>query len=358
MISKEYLQNTLRKIGVTRINSITRYDNLPIYVYQSCRPDAMHLCVDSGKGKTAAEAYLSCAVEAIERYTAENISNDIFLQNLENEKVYIPSSTIQRNRISDKKIKTYYAKEITSNQDCWIPKTFVDYRIPRGPLANRTSTGTTGLGAHSTTELAVCSGLVELIERDAIARGRYHQIMISSTDKSLAWIKKILMERSEKYAILRFTTNWPMEVVQIICHDPYVQGGMTAMGVGSDVKTAIEDAALEAMQTWVMRIAASRDDWAYSRVMDKETFDTLVINAESKQEVSEEEIQTGNNTKYTNNLYTKLLQYAREQRKKIYYVPIKSSCEIDKLKVVKVFIEDMNYLRQGPMLTGVPYRGY
>ena len=216
--------------------------------------------MDSGKGKTA-RTYLTCAVEAIERYTAENISNKIFLQNIQSKNVFVPSSSIQRKNIGDKKIETYYAKEIISNQDCWIPKTFVDYRIPRGPLANRTYTGTTGLGAHSTTELAICSGLVELIERDAIAGGRYQQIMISSKDKSLAWINKILKERSERYAVLRFKTNWPMEVVQIICHDPYVQGGMTAMGVGIDLKTAIEDAALEAMQTWVMRIA-KRDDWA------------------------------------------------------------------------------------------------
>ena len=107
-----------------------------------------------------------------------------------------------------------------------------------------------------------------------------------------------------------------MEVVQIICHDPYVQGGMTAMGVGIDLKTAIEDAALEAMQTWVMRIAASRDDWAYSRVMDKETFNTLVMNAESKQEVSEGKIQIGKNAKYSNNLYTKLLTHAKEKKKR------------------------------------------
>ena len=94
MISKEYLQNTLRKIGVTRINSITRYDNLPIYVYQSCRPDAMHLCVDSGKGKTAAEAFFrayyleqACSVQV------KNLAMGLNKHEIDNRKLHISGKT-------------------------------------------------------------------------------------------------------------------------------------------------------------------------------------------------------------------------------------------------------------------------
>ena len=61
----------LNDIGVTRIANITGYEDTIVYTFQSVRPNARHLIVDSGKGLDRDSAFISCAVEAIERYVAE-----------------------------------------------------------------------------------------------------------------------------------------------------------------------------------------------------------------------------------------------------------------------------------------------
>ena len=355
MINRKGLRSALKRIGVTRINSISKYDDLGIYVYQTCRPDSIHLTVDSGKGRTDEQAFIASAVEAIERFTAENIANRIYMVSLEDERLFIPNEQrISRRQVSDK-ISTYEGKEIISNKEVYVPSIYVDYNIPKGVLSSHAFTGTTGLGAHSTMEMAVCSGLVEIIERDAIASGRYEIVEQEMIQKSQPCLKEILGERSARYCILRYETEWPLEVVQIICDDPHVTGGMNANGVGKDLASAIEDAALEAMQTWLMRLGASRDDWAFSRVMDKNLFDRLINSAiKIKHEESPEE---PNNIegKYTRKMYEVLINHAKKKSKKIVAVKIESEINIPEVKVVKVLMDEMKLLRQGPMMTGIPY---
>ena len=54
-------------------------------------------------------------------------------------------------------------------------------------------------------------------------------------------------ERSARYCILRYETEWPLEVVQIIYDDPHVTGDVNEMG-GKGFSKRNEDAALEAMR--------------------------------------------------------------------------------------------------------------
>jgi len=134
-----------------------------------------------------------------------------------------------------------------------------------------------------------------------------------------------------------------------------VTGGMNAMGVGKDLASAIEDAALEAMQTWLMRLAASRDDWAYSRVMDKNLFDQFINSAiEIKKEAKQEELNEFNK-KYTHEIYEMLINHAKQKSKPIVAIKLESGIDIPEVKVVKVLMNDMKLLRQGPMMTGLPY---
>jgi len=355
MLNKNMLNRILKKIGVTRINSISKYDNLPIWVYQTCRPDSIHLTVDSGKGRTDQEAFIACAVEAIERYTAENVMNERFKVKITEKRLFLPNKNKISISQSIDEVETYVGKEITYKQKVYVPTGYVDYKSPKGSLSSHAYTGTTGLGAHTTMKKAICSGLVEIIERDAIARGRYEKIGPQSVERSQTWINKVLEERSSRYGILRYETEWPLEVVQIICDDPYVSGGMNAMGVGVDLADAVEDAALEAMQTWLMRLAASRDDWAYSRVMDKDLFNEF-INAATKINQKMDKLDLRDNKgKYTNIMYEELIKYARSKSRRIVVIPLKSDVKIPDIKIVKVFIENMELLRQGPMMTGIPY---
>ena len=97
------------------------------------------------------------------------------------------------------------------------------------------------------------------------------------------------------------------------------------------------------------------DDWAYSRVMDKDLFNQF-INATTKINQRMSKLDSKNKKgKYTGMIYEELIKYARSKSRRIVVIPLKSDVKIPEIKVVKVFIENMELLRQGPMMTGIPY---
>src|SRR5579862_6644062 len=61
------------KLGISRVTDISRLDRVGVPVFASIRPGAQRgsLCVNAGKGLTAAEARVGAAMEAIEFAMAE-----------------------------------------------------------------------------------------------------------------------------------------------------------------------------------------------------------------------------------------------------------------------------------------------
>ena len=92
------LEKICKDIGVSRIAEITGYEDQLIYVFQSIRPNSRHLIVDSGKGTKREQALISCSVEAIERYSAENYLNQIIDVKIEDVESPIRSQIINNLR--------------------------------------------------------------------------------------------------------------------------------------------------------------------------------------------------------------------------------------------------------------------
>lgn len=336
------IQSVLDRIGVTRLCCITGYDDFPIHVYQSCRPNAIHLTVDSGKGWTDESAWLATAVESIERYAAENIGNQVVK--------YRSSLPVRDERVSSL-VDCIVGKNALNGSIEYFPVESVEYRLSNPlRLLNKFPMGTTGLGAHTDSALAVVSGLVEVVERVVISSAERYELRLDDMSSDN---KKLIMQMKKKVSDLRcylYKSAWPVYVCAIESRERSVTGGFNAFGLGENPQHAVTDCVAEAMQTWLMRIAASRDDWFYAA-----QYESSSVAQERADEVidflGQEDMPS---SKYNTELSNKILESADRQDIKIGYVDIKPKVLIDPVHVCKVFAWPTPSLRQGSMLTGFP----
>lgn len=350
------LERIAEAIGVSRVNDISRFDLLPLFVYQTCRPSAHHLCIDSGKNKCKKTAKIVALMEAIERYAAENISNpSCFVQPDAIELDLVGQSYSHYS--DDFPIKCFTGFNIISGDPLYIPSDLIHYSLSNpSRLIHVFPSGTTGLGAHFNLDMAICSGLVEIIERDAIVNNDFQTIDPSSLSGATKVKLDLVCSKVGKYTIRVYKTPWPVYVFSVIGEDSSVNGGMIGFGLGFTAEDGLNDALDEAFQTWLMRISAARDDWAFSNLpifnidvdTPKTSFQKLDVSANSFVDLSIA------STKLHEVNYNKLLNFASTSNINIYAVSIVTPTPISPVKVVKVIVPSSKQLRQGPMLTGFP----
>ena len=335
----------LHDIGVTRIANITGYEDTIVYTFQSVRPNARHLIVDSGKGLDRDSAFISCAVEAIERYAAEehiDLGNSIRYEQL-------PKSIQQSSDkyFSCKTLKAVKAIEHKSQSTVYIPKQLIDYK-------NKTSNtlalklffaGTTGLGAHTDMNLAIYSGLIEILERDAIASDKSSSLVsLQSLPREaylyINWIQENVGEIKLKY----HKSKHGIFVFSCSCWNSEVLGGFNSMGASVNKLDALVKCFMEGIQTWLMRISGTRDDWILS-----------------KRSLNIKGFSNGDFIKY-NVIDESLSSLTLHQQKvaflkkfnPLYVYKYVSSVRLDPIKVVRVILPNTSKLEQGEMFTGVP----
>ena len=351
-----FLESIAGSIGITRVNDISRFDLLPIYVYQTCRPTSIHLCIDSGKSKHKETAKLVALMEAIERYAAENIANDSF--NVKPDVLDLIFLDFNfRMSLGKFTVRCYNGFNVISGKSEYIPSDLIEYSLSNPyRLINVFPSGTTGLGAHFKLELAICSGLVEVIERDAIANNDYIIIDPNSLEGELKEKLQLVSSKVGKYSIRAYKSIWPVFVFAVISEDSSVNGGMIGFGLGFTAKDGLNDALDEAFQTWLMRISAARDDWAFSTLpFGNEKPNIPIVSFPQLDNFGS--IPSGSNvtiTKLHEQNYNKLLSFAAENKIDIFAVLIATPTPISPIKVVKVVVPSSKLLRQGSMLTGIP----
>lgn len=350
------LHQILRSIGVSRINEISNYDDLPIHVFQAIRPNALHLKVDSGKGFSRQAAFLSAAVESIERFAAENISNKIHYVRTKQ----LPddlASTYSSHHISNTVIPVLKGVDIISGTKCFIPYSLCSYDV-FNPLclSPRFSNGTTGLGAHSSFKLAVLSGILEIIERDAIASNNIIPFTLPNSGR-LQFLLDSIFDKVPSLQFTRYSSPNGLFVIEVRCNENSINGGFVSFGTGFCLVSALEDALAEAMQTWILRLAASRDDWSYSLNSYRTSPHSLKILPQSSS--TENITQKIHNFPLSNQKYSlqnlqRLLSHFADNHIRIYAVNLHTKINISPIWVVKVILPSASPLRQGPMLTGLP----
>ena len=160
------------RCGVTRIAETTNLDRVGIPTAYAVRPAALHpsAIVASGRGTTQSQALRSALFEAHERWAAEesavaplSVKRDVL------ERHFPRVKCVSAYRASEQYADWLIGYDLIARKPCFVPVEFVLFPyMGRRRLNFRTSTS--GLASGSTPASAICAGILELFERDALSR--------------------------------------------------------------------------------------------------------------------------------------------------------------------------------------------
>lgn len=228
------LSKYCKEIWVTRIGEVTMLDTHSIPVFQSIRPAAINLVVDSGKGETRDEALVATMAEAIERYYGENcLKERIALKDIDSieDLVFYPSLPFRRPL--DDNLEVTAVKRYPDMKVFYTPFELISYANtnPRKELS-RYPWGTTGLGAHTSTESAVLSGLLEVMERDAVSSMCFcdtdiavRRVDVRSIPEELQVLAAKIVEAPYELIIIAICTRFDMSIFAVFHTDKFLYPG-------------------------------------------------------------------------------------------------------------------------------------
>ncbi|MCP4266092.1 MAG: YcaO-like family protein [Candidatus Brocadiaceae bacterium] len=333
-------------------------DTHSIPVFQSIRPAATNLVVDSGKGETRDEALVATMAEAIERYCGENYLNDrIALKDIDSIEDLVSYPSLPFRRPLDDNLEVTAVKRYPDMKLFYTPSELISYANtnPRKELS-RYPWGTTGLGAHTSIESAVLSGLLEVMERDAISSMffgasdiTFRRVDVGFIPEELQVLASKIVESPYELMILEIRTRFDMSVFAVYHTDKYLYPGGIGYGTHPCRSIGLKHALLEAAQSRVLRIAGSRDDLRFL-INDTYMLDSLFsLTPEQFDDSSDDKIE-----------------YLSDEETLLYCVEKLGSINVDiyfcdlrvepspPLKIVKVIAPGLRLLRQGTAMTGIP----
>jgi ribosomal protein S12 methylthiotransferase accessory factor len=172
-----------KEIGVTRISDITCMDKLYIPNFSAILPDTEDsIWVYSGKGITKQHAKASALMESIERYCSlPSTYSKSFIHGTYVELSKIYKKVLHPNEVVEPVEPIYNDKEsiidyvlgfdLLKNEDVLVPAQLVFSKFSaKSPSINVFPySHTNGLASGNVLEEAICHGLCEVIERDAIS---------------------------------------------------------------------------------------------------------------------------------------------------------------------------------------------
>lgn len=165
------------QMGITRIANVTGLDRVGLPVVMVCRPNSRSLAVSQGKGIGLAAAKASGLMEAVETFHAESITAPLLLgtwRDLGRTHPLVNVDRLPRSRVGpcdpDRPLLWIEGRDLVSGLSRWVPYECVhtDYTLPPGPAAGMFPANTNGLASGNHLLEAVCHGLCEVVERDAI----------------------------------------------------------------------------------------------------------------------------------------------------------------------------------------------
>lgn len=167
-----------RRARITRIADLTGLDRVGLPVVQAIRPAALSEVTSLGRGMSRTSAAIGAVMESLERLYAEAIpASRVFLSTAESlgigagsfDGFCLPAS---RANWRDRQVDWIMGVDMATGAAAPIPFELVHtiYTDPPPPHDGVFMRTTTGLACHSSDFGALRHGLLECIERDAIAR--------------------------------------------------------------------------------------------------------------------------------------------------------------------------------------------
>lgn len=268
-------------MGISRLADITGLDRIGIPVIQAVRPLALSNAVCQGKGSDYESAALSAILESAETFFAEQISNFEVAEATARE-LGIPTHFFAKHLLSDSspawneiRLPWVRASDLIGGGSVWLPFELVHTAFIDPPLA---SDGiflgsTTGLAVAFDESDAITHGILECVERDAIARAhRVHgffqrfRIDVATIDDA-GTTELIESIRRCGLEVALWTIEGAGKIPVIWCQImedgtqhvimPYPADGFAA---SLDPRFAVQQAVREAAQSRLAAISGARDD--------------------------------------------------------------------------------------------------
>jgi YcaO-like protein with predicted kinase domain len=167
----------LGAMGITRLGDVTGLDRLDIPVIQAVRPLALSNAVSQGKGGTCESAAVSAILEAAETFFAERLDR-IETSSATADALGVPNRQFDKHLLRDapsdwRRRATGWvaATNLVNGAAGWVPADLVHtaFTVP-SPPDTLFAGSTTGLATAVVEEDAQVHGMLECVERDAMAR--------------------------------------------------------------------------------------------------------------------------------------------------------------------------------------------
>lgn len=268
-------------LGITRLADITGLDRVGLPVAQAVRPFSLSNAVSQGKGATLAKAAISAILESAECFFAERLAHF--------ETTVAAAETMPEPRLFDQHLRLHEHEGWRAQQIRWVeaidplhdrprlvPFELVHtaYIEPPHQGEGLFESSTTGLAAAFVEADAVLHGIMECVERDAIARaGRVHGFLqrfrINPATSGHPAVQDLLERLGEAgFLVGLWHAPSPTGLPVVWCHLleragqencllPFPADGSAA---SVDPDAAILHAIYEAAQSRLAAISGARDD--------------------------------------------------------------------------------------------------
>jgi YcaO-like protein with predicted kinase domain len=278
----ERIRPHFRAVGITRVADITGLDRIGIPTALAQRPNSPTLSNSSGKGFTQTAALVSGAMEGIELYHAENVVLPVrhcSCAELSPGEAIPPELLLLAKRalFSERRREPWVQGwDITNQCPIWVPFSLVAM-VPHAENRPRRMTpfpmGSNGLASGNAMLEAICSGLLEVIERDAIAchliarrraGHRYPKVDLTTIGSPLVLDllgRLAFAEMGVALYDLSVDTGVPVYMATIYDRLSRHIGMYAGYGAHLAPEIAMVRALTEAVQSRVIYIAGSRDDY-------------------------------------------------------------------------------------------------
>lgn len=272
-----------RRAGLTRLADVTGLDRIGIPTAIGYRPNSPTLSSSSGKGFTLEAALVSGAMEAIELYHAENPrlpARRAPYAELEAEGTVIVRRDLVLSRASLFNVNhpEFWVQgfDLAQQRETWVPfsvAALASHPERRPAFWMPFPMSSNGLASGNELLEAVCAGLLEIVERDAVAchvtarKFAAHQYPRIRLDTLPFARVNSLIERLQRADVgvlaydLSVDSDVPVYMAAIYDRVNRHVGMYAGYGAHLDPEIAMIRALTEAVQSRLIYIAGSRDDY-------------------------------------------------------------------------------------------------
>ncbi|HUC35897.1 MAG TPA: YcaO-like family protein [Acidimicrobiales bacterium] len=282
--TSERISPLLPWAGITRLADVTGLDRVGVPTILAMRPNAPTLANSSGKGFTLSAAKVSAAMEGIElhcaeedhRFTSERLRathRDLVQAGLAIEAELLPLSrfSLFHEDVAEDWVLGW---DLIGQREIAVPFEIVSMAsgLERRSTHFSFQVGSNGLASGNVFLEAVCSGLAEVIERDAVTtavlRARHGPGNLEEVDLRTVVFDRVreLLARLERAGIspvlfdCTADTGVPAFMSYLLDREVPATGTFRGYGAHLDPEVAMVRALTESIQSRAVYIAGSRDD--------------------------------------------------------------------------------------------------